>query len=123
MKLIGKLSKEKQDEFYDSLRSFDKSLNNTYEVNASYETINDIDDFLADQGFEIKLNGRAPSEWVYYYDDGDYISILYSKFIEKWMISLLHKGSANEVNDLINTKRFYNANDLIAYMRSYNEID
>lgn len=42
------------------------------------------------------------------YDDGDYISILYSKFIEKWMISLLHKGSANEVNDLINTKRFYN---------------
>jgi hypothetical protein len=62
MKLIGKLSKEKQDEFYDSLRSFDKSLNNTYEVNASYETINDIDDFLADQGFEIKLNGRAPSE-------------------------------------------------------------
>lgn len=116
MKLINKLSKEKQDEFYDSFTSFSKSLNKVYEVNASYETINDVDDFLADQGFKLKSEYNPP-EWVYCYDNGDKISVLYSKYIGKWMISLIHIRPTYEVNDLIYNERFYNADDLIAYMK------
>jgi hypothetical protein len=74
MKLIGKLSKERQNKLYDIL---DPEF---HAENASYEIINKLDDFLANQGFTLEFE-KYP-EWKYTYNDGEYIGVLYSIIID-----------------------------------------
>ena len=115
MKLINKLSKEKQEKLYNILKSWSAK-------NASYEIINNLDDFLANQGFILEIEENYP-EWKYAFKDGEYIGVLYSIYIDMWKINLMHKGSTYDDDVLITSMRFNKIDDLMSYMEECNEIN
>ena len=104
MKLIDKLDPRPKRELIDFFTS--------KRVHISMKDVNRLDDFLADQGFEINPTAFGP-DWIYTYENSDEVVIHYAKGVEKW--SLYFEG--HDPN-LISTEEHFNSIDeLIDYLQ------
>ena len=104
MKLFNKLNKADQKGFIKYYNEFDVNL----------QDVQSLDDFLADQGFELDPNPYGP-EWTYEYEDNDdEVMIDYSDDVDKWRI---YYDNYTDTNCDAIYKYFNSIGELIEYMR------